>query len=170
MEMKKVFQSLIVFAVVFLVVFLVDSAMNNNKTNSKASSKDKNAENVKEEYKVKNNLYFKDKDVELVLYKDNTYILYQKNDIQGGTYKIVDNKLELNQTKKYGEKCYDLVKASYTYIVELKNNEVINITIASNKLSTSSLDELSNVKDVLLNKNAACEIKAEKKETKEKTN
>lgn len=170
--MKKVIQCLIIFAIVFVVVFLADTVINKSETKNKTYSKNKEFVNIKDEYKVLNNLYFANDGMELSLYKDKTYILYQKNDIQGGSYKIADNKLYLEQDKKYTNDCYDLVKADYTYLVEMNNkNEIINVVISGNKLSIASLDSLTNIKDILLNKNIACEIKTAKSdETKNEIN
>ena len=161
--MKKIIQCLIVFVIVFAVVFVVDSVMNQNKTKVENYSKSKNAENTQEEYKVSNNLYFENSGIELTLYKDKTYLLYNKNDIQAGTYKIVGEELLLEQTKSYNENCYDLVKANYSYKVSINSvNEITNITLFGIKLNKVDSNLLKNSKDILLNKNIACEIKTTK--------
>ena len=76
--MKKVIQCLIIFAIVFVVVFLADTVINKSETKNKTYSKNKEFVNIKDEYKVLNNLYFANDGMELSLYKDKTYILYQK--------------------------------------------------------------------------------------------
>ena len=94
--LKAVIKSLIAFAVVFVIVFVCIIFIDKNKNETTKN----NSLNSKNEYTLNDNLYFTDSVNELVLYKDNTYIMYTKDNINAGSYKIEANVITLTQTKK----------------------------------------------------------------------
>ena len=158
--MKSIFQCLVVFAVVFAVVFVCNLFINNGEVKNVAQASKKNDANEQVEYKVNNNLYFKNGEVELTLYKDNTYFLYEKYTSSEGSFKIVGEEIVLTQKKLYVNACYEMVSATNIYkVVFNTKNEITNVIINGTSLNSTKLDELKNTKEVLLNNNVDCSIK-----------
>lgn len=151
--LKSVIKSLIVFAVVFVIIFVCIIFVDKDKSKTTKN----NSLNSKNEYVINDNLYFTDSVNELVLYKDNTYIMYTKDNINAGSYKIEANVITLTQTKQYNSSCYELKDSIYKETVTFNDkNELTNVTLNGKVLKLTNITELVNVKKILLENNVDC--------------
>ena len=154
--LKAVIKSLIAFVVVFVIVFVCIIFIDKNKNETTKN----NSLNSNNEYTLNDNLYFTDSVNELVLYKDNTYIMYTKDNINAGSYKIEANVITLTQAKKYNSSCYELKDSIYKETVTFNDkNELINVTLNGKVLNLSNITELVNTKKILLENNIDCSSK-----------
>ena len=154
--LKSVIKSLIVFAVVFVIIFVCIIFVDKDKSKTTKN----NSLNSKNEYVINDNLYFTDSVNELVLYKDNTYIMYTKDNINAGSYKIEANVITLTQTKKYNSSCYELKDNIYKETVTFNDkNELTNVTLNGKVLNSANITELVNTKKILLENNIDCSSK-----------
>ena len=149
--MKSVIKYIIIFILVFLIL-LVGKLIYDKVTYEKSKPKEP------VEYKLSNNLYFIDVEIELTLNTDGTYFMYEKDNVNSGNYKILDNTITFIQTKKHLNKCYNLsdnISTSYLAIFDDKN-ELTKIDIGDKELNITQNSELSNSKKILDNSNVDC--------------
>lgn len=162
MEMKKILECLLTFAIVFGVIFIVKLFI--DKDNSKVNSytKNKNVESDKKiDLKVDEELYFINGNTELTLYTSGYYFMYEEGNVNSGTFEILDNSIIFTQTKLYNDTCYDLLTYVYSKPIEIIDNKIYSVTISDSKLYATNEESLVNTKNTLLYNNIECYNKEE---------
>ena len=134
--MKNIIKVLIVFLLVFIILIIGKLFI------------DKFGKEEKINYKIENDTYFSNNDIEIVLYKDNTYFMYKSNETTTGTYKLEDNQVTFTTLKKYGDYCYDNVTNSFIGILKGKKNiESISIDNIDVNIIEEITDKVNYIND-----------------------
>ena len=137
--MKGIAKVLIIFILVFIVLFIGKLVYD------KIESDRKPKEPV--EYKLSKNISFSSNDIELILNSDGTYFMYKKDNINSGTFKILDNNIIFVENKKYLKTCYNSIDETTTsYLVVFnKNKELSQININDKTLNIVDNNSLVNI-------------------------
>ena len=96
--MKKIVKCLILLILILLILLI-----------GKLIYDKINYEKEKEKIKISDNMYFLGNKTELILYNNGTYFIYEDDNINSGEYEINDNNISFKPSKKYSNKCYNLV-------------------------------------------------------------
>lgn len=145
--MKKLFKyGIIIICSIFIITFLSKIIINKifNKDDIELNS----------EYKLENDLYFSNNDIELTLYKDGTYFMHQPGNNNAGKYEFINNYIKFTINKKFNYTCYDSVNSSLVANANFEDSNLIDITIDNNILH--SVDDVNVKKDNLSNIDIDC--------------
>lgn len=140
--MKKIVRFLIVLLLVLIIILICILFMKKN--------------NKKIEFKIENDIYFSNNDIEIVLYKDNSYYYFNKNDITYGTYELINNQITFNETRKYNNVCYDSSSNNFIGILKGKKNiesiSIDNILINVTDNISNKIDDIKDKEDCSIRK------------------
>lgn len=100
----------------------------------------------KEEFKIDNDIYFNSDNLNLILYKDNTYYMYKDNEVIIGTYKLKNNKVSFKTQKKYNSVCYNNFIDNFTGTLK-GNKNIESIIIDGINIDKSDIVDKIDISD-----------------------